>query len=233
MKVFSTKFHGFLDYLMGVILLAMPALLDLDTANTESQIFFGVGGILLLYSLMTKYELGLIRVISMKIHLALDVLSGLFLASAPWIFGFGERLFIPYLILGVAVIIAGLTTTSKRGQPEMQEIIATETIMPEIIRESSMNTPRTKRSATTKPAKAAVGDIKTPKAKHSITETKKAAESKARAMVKPAKAEQPNTKKTASAATSKPAATATRAKGELSEAKKSTATGKKKAVTKK
>lgn len=165
MKIFSTKFHGFLDYLVGIVLLAMPAILDLDTANTESLVFFASGGLLLFYSILTKYEFGLIRVLPMAAHLALDVLSGIFLAASPWLFGFGDRIFIPYLILGVTEIIAGLTTTTKLGVPEIQEVVPTTVIEHEIVRESAMNAPAGRSRAKSEP-------------KHSIVEAKKTTPSK-------------------------------------------------------
>lgn len=60
--------------------------------------------------LITNYELSMSKVISMKLHLSLDTLSGIFLAASPWIFGFAKEVFIPHLILGVLEICAVVMT---------------------------------------------------------------------------------------------------------------------------
>jgi hypothetical protein len=49
----------------------------------------------------------------MKVHLFLDVLSGIFLAASPWLLGFSDRVCLPHLVLGILEISAGLLTTSK------------------------------------------------------------------------------------------------------------------------
>jgi hypothetical protein len=61
-------------------------------------------------ALMTDYELGVMRVIPMPVHLGIDVASGALLALSPWLFGFSDRVFWPHLIVGIMEIGAGLTT---------------------------------------------------------------------------------------------------------------------------
>lgn len=106
-----------MDYLMGVLLIAAPWLLNFnrDGAETWVPVILGVG--VILYSLITDYELSISKTISMKTHLTLDVLSGIFLAASPWIFGFNDYVYLPHLILGIAEIGAGLMTetTSRHG----------------------------------------------------------------------------------------------------------------------
>lgn len=153
MKIFSTKVHGFLDYLVAGALLVMPSLLNLQPSSIPGMVFYILGGTLLFYSLLTNYELGLIKVLPMNLHLALDVLSGMFLAASPWIFGFEEQVFIPYLILGVAEMVAGLSTTSKVGVPEVQQLVAVETIQPVNLQENGIAKPKTAKATKTAPAR--------------------------------------------------------------------------------
>ena len=112
MKIISTKVHGVLDYLMGVLLIAAPWLLNFnrDGAETWVPVILGIG--VIAYSLFTNYELSLSRMIPMKTHLTLDVLSGVFLAASPWIFNFDEYVYLPHLILGILEIGAGVMTES-------------------------------------------------------------------------------------------------------------------------
>ena len=110
MKIISTKVHGVLDYLMGVLLIAAPWLFNFnrDGAETWVPVILGIG--VIVYSLFTNYELGLSRLIPMRTHLILDVLSGALLAASPWIFNFDEYVYLPHLILGILEMGAGVMT---------------------------------------------------------------------------------------------------------------------------
>jgi hypothetical protein len=112
MKFLSTKVHGMMDYLMGVLLIAAPWLFDFarNGAETWVPVVLGVGTII--YSLMTDYEMGAAKAISMKTHLTIDLISGIFLAASPWIFGFSDYVYLPHLILGIVEIGASLMTES-------------------------------------------------------------------------------------------------------------------------
>lgn len=110
MKVISTKAHGIIDYLMGVVLIAAPWLFGFARGGAETwvPVVLGLGAIA--YSLFTNYELGVSRSIPMKTHLTMDIVSGIFLALSPWIFGFAEYVYLPHLILGIAEIGAAAMT---------------------------------------------------------------------------------------------------------------------------
>ena len=113
MKFIDTKTHGFLDYIVGLFLIVAPWVFGLDPATAEGMIFIIMGAGVVVYSLITSYELGLIRVLSMKTHLTLDVLSGILLAASPWLFGFADRVYLPHLIIGIMEICAGMMTKTE------------------------------------------------------------------------------------------------------------------------
>jgi hypothetical protein len=102
--------HGILDYIVGLALIAAPWLFGFadDSAATYVPVILGLGS--LLYSLMTRYEAGLIKLIPFKTHLVLDVMAGAFLAASPWLFGFASHVYLPHLIVGLFEVVAGLTT---------------------------------------------------------------------------------------------------------------------------
>lgn len=110
MRFIPTKVHGVLDYLMGILLIAAPWLFDFARGGAETWVPVILGAGAILYSLMTDYELGLSRSISMSTHLTLDLLSGVLLAASPWLFGFHEFVYLPHLILGLLEIGASLMT---------------------------------------------------------------------------------------------------------------------------
>jgi hypothetical protein len=110
MKILSTRAHGILDYLMGVLLIAAPWLLDLARGGAETWVPVILGAGMIVYSMITDYEMGFSHTLSMRTHLILDLISGVFLAASPWIFGFNEYVYLPHLILGILEIGAALMT---------------------------------------------------------------------------------------------------------------------------
>jgi hypothetical protein len=99
-----------MDYLMGLLLLASPWLFGFARGGAETAVPVVLAIMMLLLSIMTNYELGLVKMIPMKVHLGMDLVSGLFLAASPWIFGFSDYVFVPHLILGLLEVMASLTT---------------------------------------------------------------------------------------------------------------------------
>ena len=100
---------------MGLLLIAAPWLLDFARGGAETWVPVVLGAGVILYSLLTDYELGALRRLSMPTHLTLDLLGGIFLAASPWIFGFADYVYLPHLIFGILEIGASLMT---RRQPE-------------------------------------------------------------------------------------------------------------------
>ncbi|MEO6004565.1 MAG: hypothetical protein ABIZ04_13755 [Opitutus sp.] len=99
-----------LDYVGGILLIFAPRIFGFGNGGAEARIPVILGLMALIYSLLTRYELGLIKVIPFRSHLTLDFLSGVFLAVAPWVFGFGDRVWAPHLVLGLFEIGAALMT---------------------------------------------------------------------------------------------------------------------------
>jgi hypothetical protein len=110
MKILSTKVHGVMDYLMGILLIASPWLFDFNRGGAETWVPVVLGASTIIYSLFTDYEYSVSRSISMRTHLNIDLASGIFLAASPWLFGFNEYVYLPHLILGIAEIGAVLMT---------------------------------------------------------------------------------------------------------------------------
>jgi hypothetical protein len=115
MRLVSTYTHGIADYFVGSLLLAGPWLFGFVNHRAETWIFILLGLATFLYSLLTDYELGAIRVIPMPIHLGLDLVAGIFLAVSPWLFGFSTGVYLPHLCLGILEILVVSISQTKPG----------------------------------------------------------------------------------------------------------------------
>ncbi|NDK55296.1 SPW repeat protein [Pontibacter fetidus] len=110
MRFIPTRFHGILDYIVGIFMIIAPWVLDFSDNDAATWTMVIAGALVLLQTIMTDFEVGLIRRIPMRRHLTMDFILGLALAVSPWLLNFDERVHMPHLILGVFSILASLTT---------------------------------------------------------------------------------------------------------------------------
>ena len=116
MRFIPTRIHGYLDYVMGVVLIAAPWILGFADTGAGMLVPVILGAGLILYSLFTNYELGAVRAIPMSIHLVLDFVAGLLLAVSPWLFGFADDGWVPHVVVGVLEMgVAVISQTVPSG----------------------------------------------------------------------------------------------------------------------
>ena len=117
MRFIPTKFHAPLDYIVGAVLIAGPWIFQYSDSGAATAISIVLGIGLIAYSLFTNYELGLWKVAPMAVHNLIDIVAGVLLAAAPWLFGFadeGANFWVPFVVIGVAAIFLGLTTNGTQ-----------------------------------------------------------------------------------------------------------------------
>ena len=117
MKFITTKTHGLLDYPSGLLFMISPWIFGFADGGAAQWIPVVIGAMILGMSFFTRYELGIVRLVPMHIHLALDMITGLFLAASPWIFQFADQVFWPHVILGLSEAGAGLFTYEVPSEP--------------------------------------------------------------------------------------------------------------------
>eukprot|EP01031_Cornospumella_fuschlensis_P012107 gene12107-14805_t len=117
MRVIPTRLHGVLDYVVGLALIFAPMLLGFANGGPAQFVpqMLGVAAIGL--ALVTDYELGLLRLLPMQVHLALDFASGLLLLTSPWLFGFADVVAWPHVLFGLleigVVLLSGMTPSAS------------------------------------------------------------------------------------------------------------------------
>mgnify|MGYP000954208646 CR=1 FL=1 len=118
-KLIPTRVHGVLDYLFGILYIALPLLLNWPQPAAGILMMLGAG--VLLYSILTRYELGLIKVIPMPVHLAIDLLGGLLLLAAPFLGLVDESVRGWFWALGAIELVITLLTNPH---PHLEELAA-------------------------------------------------------------------------------------------------------------
>ncbi|GHA77783.1 SPW repeat protein [Pontibacter akesuensis] len=110
MRFIPTRFHGILDYIVGPLLIISPWIFDFSDVSWATWTMVIAGVIILIQTILTDFEVGLVHKIPMKTHLMMDFGLGVILALSPWMFNFDDRVYMPHLIAGIFAIIASLTT---------------------------------------------------------------------------------------------------------------------------
>jgi hypothetical protein len=100
-----TRDHGLIDYATAAVLIAMPWVMPLDLAAPEGWLPLALGSILLMYSLLTDYEAGLLPRIAMPSHLIFDLFTGVLLAVGPWMCDFADRVWQPHVTVGLFLVL--------------------------------------------------------------------------------------------------------------------------------
>ena len=104
-----------MDYSYAALVSKSPEMIGFRDEETATVLCRIVGSAVFTSSLMTRYELGLVRVFPFKTHLTLDVAAGLFTLGAPWLFGFSRNRAArnTFVVAGAVSIAAGLLTEPK------------------------------------------------------------------------------------------------------------------------
>ncbi len=106
------RVHGIIDYFIGLMFVILPTICKWDVLATPSLIFEISGSVIILYSLITDYEKGLVPILTIQKHLILDAVIGFFIIISPFLFGFYDESFTFHLIGGLTLmLLVGFSTT--------------------------------------------------------------------------------------------------------------------------
>lgn len=118
-RFLPTKVHGVLDYVVGIALIAAPWLFQFANVGGAAVVIpIALGVTLIVYSLLTRYEWGLIKVLPMAYHLMIDFAAAVFLAASPFIFGFisqAANVWLPHIVVGLAVVAVVIVSKTQPG----------------------------------------------------------------------------------------------------------------------
>jgi hypothetical protein len=108
MLMITSRLHGIIDYVVGLALIAAPWLFnfaDFDNFAAATWTPILIGATMIGMSVMTNYEFSLVKTISFRTHLTFDYMAGAFLAVSPWVLNYGDYVYAPHLIIGLAEIL--------------------------------------------------------------------------------------------------------------------------------
>ncbi|MDC0715676.1 SPW repeat domain-containing protein [Nannocystis bainbridge] len=116
----SPRVHGVLDYLFAALFLLAPSLLDFhdDAAMLSAYV---VGGALLSLSLLTRYPLGVLRLVPFPVHGGIEMVAALALVALPWLAGFQNASPERDFFVGTGIVLFGLWATTDYKSAEVDK----------------------------------------------------------------------------------------------------------------
>ena len=110
-----SRVHGIIDYLVAALLLLAPFLFGFADGGPAQMVPTVLAVVIVIVSLLTRYELSVAKVIPYSVHLVLDVLVGLVLLVSPWLFGFADQIWWPHVLVGVvSFVVVALSRGGRR-----------------------------------------------------------------------------------------------------------------------
>jgi hypothetical protein len=103
--------HAIADYAVGLSLIVVALAVGGSSGAVGTGIV--VGATVLVVSMLTKYPLGVAKVLPFTVHSAGDYLAATLLVAAPWVLNFNDGdggLTVFYLVAGIAVLAVSLIT---------------------------------------------------------------------------------------------------------------------------
>jgi hypothetical protein len=110
-RLLPAWFHAIADYAVAGTLIVVAAMVGGSTEAVAAGIV--IGAVVLVVSMLTRYPLGVVKVLPFTVHSAGDYLAAALLATSPFVLGFdgsdgGLTAF--YIAAGAAVLAVSLIT---------------------------------------------------------------------------------------------------------------------------
>jgi hypothetical protein len=110
-RLLPAQLHAVADYAVGIVLIVAAIAVGGSAGAVGTGIV--VGATVLAVSMLTKYPLGVVKVLPFTVHSAGDYLAAVLLLGAPWVLNFASGdggLTALYVAAGIAVLAVSLVT---------------------------------------------------------------------------------------------------------------------------
>jgi hypothetical protein len=102
--------HGILDYALAILLILGPSIAGF--AGTKATWAYIFGGVLFAMAILTRYPLGIVKIVGLAIHGFIELLLILCVLAAPWYGNFIGGVTSPrfYWTIGVMMLVLWVIT---------------------------------------------------------------------------------------------------------------------------
>ena len=153
-KLLPAWLHAIADYAVGALLVVVALTADMTTEATLAGVV--IGATVLAVSVLTKYPLGVVKVLSFRLHSAGDYAATVLLFASPFALGFNNTdSGVTALYIGVGVAVLGVSLITNYQYADRDATPATrEATMPRAAATTAKTTPRTTSARRATPLRA-------------------------------------------------------------------------------
>lgn len=117
MKVLSPTVHGVLDYGLALLFLVLPSLLEFPPPAATASYVIGV--VYIIASLITRYPLGLVKLLPFPVHGVIESLMAISWIALPWLMGFAEHTASRNFFVAAGVALLGVVAITNYRAAEL------------------------------------------------------------------------------------------------------------------
>jgi len=112
--------HGIIDYALAILLIAGPSIAGF--AGTKATWAYLFGGVLLVMAIVTRYPLGIIKVVGLGTHGFIELLLAICVFAAPWYGNFTGGVTSPrfYWTMGLMMIVLWFLTDFRGARDRVK-----------------------------------------------------------------------------------------------------------------
>jgi hypothetical protein len=116
MKLISSRTHTVIGLIVGAALVVAPWILQFDDVEAAKWSAVLVGLFVLVNEVVTTSPASPLKIVPMRVHVALDVVTGVFLLATPFLFRFADEdanKWVPHVVVGVLIAGYALVTDTS------------------------------------------------------------------------------------------------------------------------
>jgi len=83
--------HAALEPLVAIVLIAAPWIFGFNDVGSATAVSIAVGAIMLVSGMTTRWRMSLVKLIPLRMHFMTDLVLGVVLIVAPFVFGDSDR----------------------------------------------------------------------------------------------------------------------------------------------
>lgn len=118
MRFVTRTIHAYLDYPVAISLMVLPFVLGLGAGNPLAKwLAVATGATAFVLTLLTDHELGVVKVVPYRLHVAVDRLVGAAFIAAPFALGFTGLDAAYYWVNGATVLLVTLLLNAPDRAP--------------------------------------------------------------------------------------------------------------------
>src|SRR3954462_12025058 len=106
------KAHAALEPIVAILLIGAPWIFGFNDVSSATAVSIAVGVLMLISGMTTRWRLSLVKLIPLRTHFRMDLVLGIVLIVAPFVFGDSDRgdatRFL--VIMGVLELLTALST---------------------------------------------------------------------------------------------------------------------------